>query len=363
MNLVWAAKATSDTSVCQAVALQWVPEQLHCISGVSCIFWYIWSWSSCRNQSPGCFLSTLAFCCSCLGQQELGGFKCSWEFSLSALSCAKLVMMLRVFFLHCIPGLVLLTTDWFPTSSNVCMKLDDLMCAAFECRGWKTKPVERSVCHARKCNKHFLEVSQKISFWTNKGTSKSSAGLGSENSCKNRGGPGLWWALSPSREGGQFPCSCGWVSQITNNLSSNQSSANIWKPKFHIVRLKEDRRESEGCWGLQALTKAGDLVQLDEKQSSVDRPEWKGWEQTVETAWKLNSFWGGCWGFWNSSGQKRNQVCRYLNSLWVKSCCPRALEMASLALSLLSGLLHSPTQLLPVSVPRWAFSLGVTSSL
>lgn len=37
--------------------------------------------------------------------------------------------------------------------------------------------------------------------------------------------------------------------------------------------------------------------------------------------------------------------------------------MESLAVPLLSGFLHSPRQLLPVSVPSWALSLGVTSSL
>lgn len=172
MNLVWAAKATWTLVCAQKLPCSELPEQLHCTSGVSCIFCYSWGWSSCRNESPGCLLSVLAFCCSCLVQQELVGFECSGEFSLSL--CAKLVMMLGIFFLHCFPGLVLLTTDWFPTSSNVCVKVDDLMCAAFKCRSWKTKPVERSVCHARKCNKHFLEVSRKSVFLTNAGTFKSS---------------------------------------------------------------------------------------------------------------------------------------------------------------------------------------------
>lgn len=133
---------------------------------------------------------------------------------------------------------------WFPTSSNVCMKLDDLMCAAFKCRGWKTKPVERSVCHAGKCSKHFLEVSQKIAFSTNKGTYKSSAELGSESSCKNRG-CGLWWMLEPLQ--GRWPVPlqlC--LSQTTDNASSsNQSSANIWKPRFQVVRLKGYKRKQE----------------------------------------------------------------------------------------------------------------------
>lgn len=66
MNLVWAAKATWTLVCAQKLPCSELPEQLHCTSGVSCIFCYIWGWSSCRNESPGCLLSVLAFCCSCL---------------------------------------------------------------------------------------------------------------------------------------------------------------------------------------------------------------------------------------------------------------------------------------------------------
>lgn len=139
MNLFWAAKMASDTSC--------VPSSCLALSSLSsCIALLVYLVSSGTSGAGipvevrvlDVFYQTSFYHVpdkDSRSWQALNSPENSPSVLCHVQSTALGLVMLGVFFLHCFPGLVLLTTDWFPTSSNVCMKLDDLMCAAFKCRG------------------------------------------------------------------------------------------------------------------------------------------------------------------------------------------------------------------------------------
>lgn len=105
---------------------------------------------------------------------------------------------------------------------------------------------------------------------------------------------GLPGALSPSR--GRWPmlhAAVAWVSQMAGSsaflpspcLAPASLPASIWKLRFHIVRLKEDCKRNDGrCRGLEALTKAVNLVQAWQEVESCGQTKMKGAESRQ---WRL----------------------------------------------------------------------------
>lgn len=158
----------------------------------------------------------------------------------------------------------------------------------------------------------FLKYHRTLLFGQTRRPSKSSAGLGGENSCKSQGQPapglgnartrGAMWAEAaglpsascPSR--GWWPllhAAVAWVSQMAGSSASSPLPphlpttlpASIWKLRFHVVRLKEDCKRNDGrCWGLEALTKAVSLVQAWREVESCGQTKMKGAESRQ---WRL----------------------------------------------------------------------------
>lgn len=101
----------------------------------------------------------------------------------------------------------------------------------------------------------FLKYHRKFLFEQTRGLQKAQLGLSVRAAVRIKGGLGLWWMLEPLQ--GRWPVPPAAVAESLKSQviqlpplslsSSNQSSANIWKPRFHVVRLKEDGRESERC--------------------------------------------------------------------------------------------------------------------
>lgn len=118
---------------------------------------------------------------------------------LPALSRAKLVTMPGVFFLCCFPTLVLLTTDWFPTSSEACVKVDDLTCAAFKCGDWKGLLKAVLVVQGNATNAA-LKYHRKLLFGQTRGLQKAQLGLAVRTAV--RAGDGQPWDLANTQTRG-----------------------------------------------------------------------------------------------------------------------------------------------------------------
>lgn len=84
----------------------------------------------------------------------------------------------------------------------------------------------------------FLKYHRKLLFQQTRGLQKAQQSSAVRTAVRTEGGSGVWWMLEPLQ--GRWPVPLQlWLSQITDNASSsNQSSANIWKPRFQVVRLK-----------------------------------------------------------------------------------------------------------------------------